>query len=315
MSSSRFRCSGAAPTSVRQRAGSARSSEPANAQTPSYPPTTLVSDAPPPARSWGDKNPEAAARLAVLRPAVAALADEHHLPTENLLTPDTVRRVAWEPPADTSPDGIAERLRVARRSAMADRAHRATDRESPRPRHARSRYLVTRRVNPRDAPRAAPPGPRQSALHAPVPVGLLAVSGSSFTSRPVAHAIIRSATSGFRPRIGPCSRVPMMCPASDSVVRTAVAVPYLELDEGFNAWVGPQRYSVLHPPGHRRQPQVGHRTRHDRGVLQRPPRTREAEHPKARRQNLAALVDHARDRARPCQHRRRARRRPTAPGR
>lgn len=74
------------------------------------PPSTLVSDAPPPARSWGDKNPEAAARLAVLRPAVAALADEHHMPTENLLTPDTVRRIAWEPPKDCSEDGIAARL-------------------------------------------------------------------------------------------------------------------------------------------------------------------------------------------------------------
>lgn len=74
------------------------------------PPATLVSDAPPPARSWGDKNPEAAARLAVLRPAIAALADEHHLPTENLLTPDTVRRVAWQPPEDRSEAGIAARL-------------------------------------------------------------------------------------------------------------------------------------------------------------------------------------------------------------
>ena len=75
------------------------------------PPSTLATDAPPPARSWGDKNPEAAARLAVLRPAVAALADEHHLPTENLLTPDTVRRIAWTPPEDPSAEVIAERLR------------------------------------------------------------------------------------------------------------------------------------------------------------------------------------------------------------
>lgn len=74
------------------------------------PPSTLISDAPPPARSWGEKNPEAAARLAVLRPAVAALADEHHLPTENLLTPDTVRRMAWEPPEDCSETGITARL-------------------------------------------------------------------------------------------------------------------------------------------------------------------------------------------------------------
>lgn len=75
------------------------------------PSPNLVSDAPPPARSWPDKNPEAAARLAALRPAVAAIADEHTLPTENLLTPDTVRRVAWEPPEDCSETGIAERLR------------------------------------------------------------------------------------------------------------------------------------------------------------------------------------------------------------
>ena len=46
----------------------------------------------------------------MLRPAVAALADEHHLPTENLLTPDTVRRIAWEPPQDCSEAGIATRL-------------------------------------------------------------------------------------------------------------------------------------------------------------------------------------------------------------
>ena len=75
------------------------------------PPATLASDAPPPARSWREKDPEAAARLAALRPAVAALADEHGLPTENLLTPDTLRRIAWQPPADCSQAGVAAALR------------------------------------------------------------------------------------------------------------------------------------------------------------------------------------------------------------
>ena len=75
------------------------------------PPATLASDAPPPARSWREKDPEAAARLATLRPAVAALADEHRLPTENLLTPDTLRRIAWQPPADCSQAGVAAALR------------------------------------------------------------------------------------------------------------------------------------------------------------------------------------------------------------
>jgi len=62
------------------------------------PPPTLPNDGPPPAKSWPDRDPEAARRLAALRPAVAAIADEHRLPTENLLAPDTVRRLAWQPP-------------------------------------------------------------------------------------------------------------------------------------------------------------------------------------------------------------------------
>jgi ribonuclease D len=74
------------------------------------PPQNLITDTPPPARSWGDKNPEAAARLAVLRPAVAAIADEHRLPTENLLAPDAVRRIAWEPPDDPTVEVVAARL-------------------------------------------------------------------------------------------------------------------------------------------------------------------------------------------------------------
>ena len=39
--------------------------------------------------------------------AVAALADEHRLPVENLLAPDTVRRLCWEPPGGPAPDAAA----------------------------------------------------------------------------------------------------------------------------------------------------------------------------------------------------------------
>ena len=60
-------------------------------------------EGPPSARSWPERDPTAAARLAVARTAVAAIADEHQLPVENLLTPDTVRRLAWEPPGSTTP--------------------------------------------------------------------------------------------------------------------------------------------------------------------------------------------------------------------
>ncbi|MFJ4909784.1 HRDC domain-containing protein [Streptomyces sp. NPDC093249] len=53
---------------------------------------------PPPPRAWADKDPAAAARLSAARTAVSALAETLHLPQENLITPDTVRRVCWEPP-------------------------------------------------------------------------------------------------------------------------------------------------------------------------------------------------------------------------
>lgn len=65
---------------------------------------------PPPPRSWADKDPEAAARLSAARAAVSALAEQLNMPQENLITPDTVRRVCWEPPSDPSVATVAEAL-------------------------------------------------------------------------------------------------------------------------------------------------------------------------------------------------------------
>jgi ribonuclease D len=42
---------------------------------------------------------------------VAALADEHGLPAENLLQPDAVRRLAWRPPDGLNPSAVEEALR------------------------------------------------------------------------------------------------------------------------------------------------------------------------------------------------------------
>lgn len=58
----------------------------------------VPSDALPPPRAWVDRNPEADARLKLARPAVEEIAEQLNMPTENLLTPDHLRRVAWEPP-------------------------------------------------------------------------------------------------------------------------------------------------------------------------------------------------------------------------
>ncbi|MCX4670703.1 ribonuclease D [Streptomyces sp. NBC_01381] len=65
---------------------------------------------PPPPRSWADRDPAAAARLSAARAAVSALAEELNMPQENLITPDTVRRVCWEPPAQVDADSVAAAL-------------------------------------------------------------------------------------------------------------------------------------------------------------------------------------------------------------
>ncbi len=69
------------------------------------------SDGPPPAHRWADRDPEAARRLAAVRTAVAALADASHLPAENLLAPDAVRRLSWQPPDPPDEQSIEAELR------------------------------------------------------------------------------------------------------------------------------------------------------------------------------------------------------------
>ncbi|MER6115242.1 ribonuclease D [Streptomyces sp. NPDC001743] len=65
---------------------------------------------PPPPRAWADKDPAAAARLSAARTAVSALAERLHMPQENLITPDTVRRVCWEPPKNLTPETVESAL-------------------------------------------------------------------------------------------------------------------------------------------------------------------------------------------------------------
>jgi ribonuclease D len=58
------------------------------------------SDGPPAPRAWAERDPVAAERLVQAREGMNRLAEEHQLPAENLLSPDTVRRVMWEPAGD-----------------------------------------------------------------------------------------------------------------------------------------------------------------------------------------------------------------------
>ncbi|MFE3167308.1 HRDC domain-containing protein [Streptomyces sp. NPDC059224] len=65
---------------------------------------------PPPPRAWADKDPAAAARLSAARAAVTALAEQLTMPQENLITPDTVRRLCWEPPKTVDAEAVAAAL-------------------------------------------------------------------------------------------------------------------------------------------------------------------------------------------------------------
>jgi ribonuclease D len=56
-------------------------------------------DGPPAPRAWAERDPVAAERLTLARDGMNRLSEEHTVPAENLLSPDTVRRVMWAPRA------------------------------------------------------------------------------------------------------------------------------------------------------------------------------------------------------------------------
>lgn len=64
----------------------------------------------PPPRSWADRSPEADRRYRAVRPYLQQIAEGIDLPVENLLTPEHVRRLAWSPPTESTPESIAEAL-------------------------------------------------------------------------------------------------------------------------------------------------------------------------------------------------------------
>ena len=75
------------------------------------PASVAPGDGPPPPNRWAERDPAAARRLARVRAAVAALAEQHALPTENLVQPDAVRRLAWSPPSPPDRAAVEAALR------------------------------------------------------------------------------------------------------------------------------------------------------------------------------------------------------------
>jgi ribonuclease D len=84
----------------------ARARELADGELPAPP----VYDGPPPPHRWAERDPDAAARLARCRQAVTELATTHQLPPENLIAPDQIRRLAWDPPAEPTPEQVTRAL-------------------------------------------------------------------------------------------------------------------------------------------------------------------------------------------------------------
>ncbi|OKI65958.1 3'-5' exonuclease [Micromonospora sp. CB01531] len=74
-------------------------------------PVTPVVEGPPPPHRWAERDPVAAGRLARCREVVLRIAGEHNLPPENLIAPDYVRRLAWQPPEEITDETVAETLR------------------------------------------------------------------------------------------------------------------------------------------------------------------------------------------------------------
>ena len=62
-------------------------------------------------RGWSQRFPEAAERLALAREAISAEAARQRMPVENLLPPDALRRLVWQPPTPATTESVAAVLR------------------------------------------------------------------------------------------------------------------------------------------------------------------------------------------------------------
>jgi len=65
-----------------------------------HPPVKLPADGPPNPRNWANRNAQAWSRLEFAKTRISELAEKLNMPPENLVSPDAIRRIMWEPPAD-----------------------------------------------------------------------------------------------------------------------------------------------------------------------------------------------------------------------
>jgi ribonuclease D len=75
------------------------------------PPLKVAATGIPNHRIWPTRFPDADRRLKIVRPMIAELAEKHGLPVENVLTPDFLRTLCFEPPV-LEVEAIASSLRL-----------------------------------------------------------------------------------------------------------------------------------------------------------------------------------------------------------
>ncbi|WP_421083926.1 HRDC domain-containing protein [Rothia nasimurium] len=73
-------------------------------------PFTLPASGPPPLKAWEVKRPASAELIALAKPLILEIAEDLAMPQENLLTPDVLRRLCWDPPAKPTVETISSAL-------------------------------------------------------------------------------------------------------------------------------------------------------------------------------------------------------------
>lgn len=75
-----------------------------------WPSKRAASEGIPAPKGWGRRYPDAAARWEKVRPALLTHAESLGIAQENLLPPEALRRLAWEPPTELTPIRVDESL-------------------------------------------------------------------------------------------------------------------------------------------------------------------------------------------------------------
>lgn len=75
------------------------------------PPTRLPQTGIPNHRTWSNRFPEADLRLKATKPVMAKISEELQIPVENILTPDFLRQLCFEPPVEISKESVSEFLK------------------------------------------------------------------------------------------------------------------------------------------------------------------------------------------------------------